>query len=374
MRSMLINDLRIGAWKSYCEQNDIGRDLRILDVTEELRRLRVLAKRNNIEMLIILGDIFKAKDGLDVIVLNNIFLALKSFVDSGIRVVLIVGRHDRADVGNHHALEIFRPFCDVVDVPKVFSFSNGGDILAIPYYDNVSVVKKAIRRFVTDNTRLICANVAIRGQQWLGGDAWNEGLELTAFPQHTKVVLGYARCYCEVDAGRVFYLGSLLQDGYDDGGHEKYFGVYNNVTNKLSFFKTDGPKFETIDIVSLEDTVFSDLRQRIVGNYVRINTVPPGIAEYSRIVQKVREYGARHVELNLTASQDFVPPLDANAQALGINHDEILRRYIGDVRVSTDREVLVDAEPQTVEHVVDVDGGITKRVGRVITRIIEVEQ
>lgn len=352
MKIALVSDLQAHKFRAFNETNEEGVNLRILDVTKELDRIRRISIKNKIETLFVLGDIFEARNELNISVLNNVYYALKGYVDSGMRVVLLVGNHDRTGVGREHALEVFKPFCEVVDQPKTFPMS-GGDVLGIPFYPNAKTTQKAIDKFTTNKTKMIVAHTAVQTLKLPNGQLWGQGISLKNFPKHVKGVFGHFHRYAELIPGRAYFLGSMIQVDQSDASIDKFFAVYDSSKDKISFHPTKGPKFVAIDVPNLELGQLENVKTIIQGNFVTVKSVPIGYQNYGELEKIIRDMGARHVEWALTVAMT-PPPLDLASQAQGITHEQVIKHYVEDTETDLDKEELINVGMDIANQVGDL--------------------
>lgn len=350
MKIVLLSDLQAHKWKNYTETDDKGVNLRILDVFNELDRIRKLSIKNGVEALFVLGDIFEARNELNISVLNNVYYALKGYHDSGIRVVLLVGNHDRTGVGKEHALEVFKPFCEIVDQPKTFPMQ-GGDVLAIPFYPNAKTTQKAIEKFTTKKTKLIVGHTAIQTLKMPNGELWGQGISLKDIPKHVKAVFGHFHRFSELIPGRVYYVGSMIQVDQSDASIDKFFAVYDSGKDIISFHQTKGPRFVALEFPNVESVLFDDYERTIRGNFVTVKSVPVGYNDFAELEKLIRDRGARHVDWALTVAV-CPPPLSLIADAQGITHEEVIRHYVEESEnVGLNKDDLVNMALDIAEQV-----------------------
>lgn len=341
MKFMFISDIQTHAWKNYPETDANGINLRLLDTTNELNRLCKLAVKNGVECVFILGDIFEARNAIDVTVLNQVYNAFKTFKDHDIRVVLLVGNHDRTSVGNEHALEVFKSFCDVVDIPTTFPF-NGGDVVAVPFHPNPRAIARAIKDTVTDETKILLLHCAVKSLVMQNGKFWGDGISLEDIPKHVVCLLGHYHKYAELRTGRVYYLGSMLQVDRSDAGTTKYFAVYDSTVKDrpLRFFPTKGPKFVAIDIERHTQGCYDDLADLIDGNFVTVKSMPAGFYDVNAVRDMVLKAGARHVDIAVQTQFPAMPPeLVETAESSPVH---VVEEYVEQAETPLDKAVLTD--------------------------------
>ena len=357
MKFMFIGDLQSHAWKNYPETDEKGVNLRLLDTSNELNRLCKLAVRNSVECVFVLGDIFEARNTLDITVLNQVYRAFMTFKESNIRVILLVGNHDRTGVGNEHALEVFKPFCEVVDIPTTFPFI-GGDVVAIPFHPNPKVISRAIKETVTEETKILLLHCAVKSLVMPNGRLWGDGISLEDIPKHVICLLGHYHKYAELRTGKVYYLGSMIQVDKSDAGNPKYFVVYDSSVKDrpLRFFQTKGPKFVAIDIDRPTAGYYESLEPLVAGNFVTVKSLPNGFNDTSAVIDSLKKVGARHVDIAVQTQFPSIMPPELSDTESNLAPVEAVEEYVEQSETNLDKDILTDVGVrivQTVSRTVD---------------------
>ena len=364
MRLICIGDIHAAIYKRYPETAPDGTNLRLLDIVNELDRIRGLCVKNKVETVCFLGDIFDTRNTLDVVVLNAVYKALMAMSASGLRLVLLVGNHDRCDTGKEHSLEVFKPFCEVVDTPRVLPLEDG-NIVAIPFHPNLSVVSRAIKQLVTSDTRLLLLHGMIKGTLLPNATVLDHGIPLAAVPEHVLCLAGDIHLHQQLRE-RVFYVGSLLQKDAGDKGQEKFFAFYDTAVDKLRWQRTFGPKFVNTDVLFLpnvenRDGVYSQeefcsvYQERVQGNFVTVGKLPPDCFDAGLVERELLKLGARHVEMALTTQMPIVPPRLLEPETPIAVTTQVISEYVEEAQTDLDKADLVEEGLAIVERVSGLD-------------------
>lgn len=360
MKVVIVGDLQTHQWAKYPETSYDGQNLRLLDTVRELRRICELCTRNKVEMVCILGDIFEARNALQVNVLNAVSKAFYEYVSNGIKLVLLVGNHDRTDVGKEHALEVFKPWCTVVDRPTVLA-DGDGNIVAIPFHPKPEAVVRAIENNVTNNTKLLLLHTGIQSLTLPSGKVWGDGITLQDIPLHVQCLLGHYHRHTELRTGRVWFLGSMLQVDHGDAGTDKFFALYDSDKNKVYFKPTKGPKFVTTSVEGLPDRrkdnseLIEKYYLQVNGNFVKVDGVPPDTTEFGPVKQFLLNCGARHVEFALqTQLPQGAFPVDTQGNTI-VDATNVVKRYVDETETPLDKDHLVETGVEILSVVDTVD-------------------
>jgi DNA repair exonuclease SbcCD nuclease subunit len=368
MKVVLIGDVQSHVWQRYPETDEQGRNLRLMDTVNELGRIRQLCTKNKVDVVCVLGDIFEARNALEINVLNAVYKAFYDYVDHGIRLILLVGNHDRTDVGHEHALEVFKPWCEVVDSPTTLRLPDG-DIVAIPFMPNAKRVTRAIKESVTKTTKLLLLHTAVKSLKMPNGKIWGEGISLEDIPRHVYCVLGHYHRYSELRPNRVWYLGSMIQVDQGDASFDKYFAVYDSTKDKMSFHNTHGPRFVSVDVDVMpiknidNSALIEKYYSQCAGNFVTIRSIPKGVENLSEVEDLIKKCGARHVEFGLRTQLPMSPGkiiLDPLKPAVAM---DVIENYVEESDTPLDKEELItvgaeiiaEVEPEGIIDTVDTE-------------------
>lgn len=362
MRVVCIGDLQAGAGMArYPETSKEGVNLRLLDTITELNRIRQLCVQNKVEAVCILGDIFDTRNVVNVVVLNHLYRSFRQYVDSGLRLILLVGNHDRADVGRENTLEVFKSFCDVVDRPTVLAL-HGGEVVAIPFLPNASATMRAIKTYVMPETRLLLLHTAIKNVRLPNGTVWGEGIPLDAIPTHCITLMGHYHHWQEVRKGNVYYVGSMQHVDRSDEGIDKYFAVYDSTKHAVTFQPAKGPKFVSVNVdfmpeVDLpagrytKEEFAETFTPQAQGNFVTVQTIPPSWEDLGAIERALYDLGARHVELSFRTQLPITPPRLLEQVEQTLETLDVIEEYVAVTETQLDKDTLIEQAVEIVEEV-----------------------
>ena len=370
MKIVCIGDLQMHKYSRFPETDSEGVNLRLLDKVNELGRIRRLCTKNRVEVVCILGDIFEARNSLEVNVLNATYNAFQDYATHGIRLILLVGNHDRTDVGREHALEVFKPFCEVVDSPTTLRFSHW-NIVAVPFHPSARSVRNAIRKCVTQDTRILLLHTAVKTLKMPNGKTWGEGIDLEDIPKHVLCLMGHYHRWHELRTNKVFYLGSLMEENQGDASIAKYYAVYDSERGKVDFHLSSGPKFIGVDVDELPSEKMTPatllaLEQHyaalVRGNFVTVKSIPQDCMDLGAVERYMIQCEARHVEFALKTQFPSSPPKILPESYNDPVHMDVIKTYVEDTETSLDKEQLVMDGVDIVQQVISENTGVNDRV------------
>lgn len=308
MKAFIVGDLQASIWGQQVTPDGVNQ--RLMDLIEQLYRIRDLANERNIRWVFIVGDIFEERGKLDVVVLTLLIRCLYSFRKLDINVVLLVGNHDRIPAGEFHALEALkRSVFGVIDFPTML-MCDKVNVLALPYDPEPRNTAKKLSKLGKD-AELVLMHVAVKGVKLPSGARWDEGIRLKHIPKKPVVLMGHDHHHKKLRK-KVWYVGSLLQLDWGDVGVDKVFAEYNSKTKSVTWHPSGGPKFisygpkKSKKIVEILLKHSKKLHKKFKGNFVRFHFDGPSevAGKLKRIVLLKCE--ARTVSLEQT-------PLATNA-------------------------------------------------------------
>lgn len=334
MKAYIIGDLQAHAWKQF-ETDTSQVNSRLMDLINELKRIRQLAVKNKVTNVFILGDVFEERGKIDVVVLNMLYREFLKFKKQNIKVITLVGNHDKVPLGDFHSLEVFQDVCTVCDEPTVYKF-RGAKVLAIPFQAESKDTVKALKKFGRD-VDMILMHTAVRGAKLDSGKTWDEGIRLKHIPKKPYVFMGHDHSFKQLRK-RVWYVGSLLHVDWGDAGKEKFFVEWNS-KNKPVFHHTEGPVFKQFKVpetTRLKKTLRS--LKNCSGNFVRIYYAG-SFTDFSKIKRIVtRLLKARYVEV---FPETHILTAEELHQTINYDLDPVLKKYVKKLPKSIRKEAFI---------------------------------
>lgn len=337
MKAYILGDLQAHAWSEESITPN-GINARLMDLIRELRRIRKQAIENSVKYVFILGDVFEERGKLDTIVQNSIYREAYKYRKAGIRLILLVGNHDKVPVGDFHSLEVFQDLVTVVAKPAKFDFS-GVRVLAIPFMAEPRKVVKVLDKFGKD-ADIILMHTSVLKVKINEGAKWTEGIPLSAIPKKPFTLIGHDHKRKKIRK-RVWHVGSLLHVDKGDEGRTKYFAEYKD--GKLEWHPTHGPEFRTIP---LSDELFDKVKEKklkrrklqgvIEGHFIDV-TYTGKLERIGEIKSKLLKWGARSVTVSPVIKQTDEPTIQEKAS---VRLDKMLTRYVKQLPISDQESAL----------------------------------
>lgn len=249
---------------------------------ETLQRVFQIAREQE-AVLIFGGDLFHKRAKIDDIVFNKVYEVFAKNQD--IHTVLVRGNHDSRTNATHteHWLESFQylPHVRVAAEPEMvyvcddndkFSTYNEFKIAAIPYSDDVALLKQKITEFSKDAKReteiptILVAHIGVDGSEVGKHSHRLEGaFELgDLYPdvfQHVCLGHYHKRQFL---ADNVFYAGNTIQASFSDEGQDKgVFVIDTDTEQPAQFIPIPNKQFVTLTEINENTQDYVD------NNYVR---------------------------------------------------------------------------------------------------------
>ena len=274
MKAIVTADIHFHNWSDYHTINTDGINSRLEDIIKIFKQIETFNKKNKVDYLFILGDIFHSRSKLDMDVVSLAAETLYEFSrKSNIEIVMLLGNHDiAASNENIHILKIFKPFCRIIDEAHRYEIGNCA-VYALPYCISSIEIKKHIRHFSEmigqeskEWYRLFISHNGLDGAS-IGPNEYK--IESPTSVDDTKnnlfdlCLYGHYHKHQQI-AENVYYVGSPLQHSFGERNDEKGFIYLDTESGYHEFVKTIYPKF-------VQCSPEKAAKEKEKGNYVKID-------------------------------------------------------------------------------------------------------
>lgn len=335
MKIMNLADLHFAEYKDYSEDilvewddselkykldhNGKKTNSRLINLANAMIEAREYCVENDIDTVIIAGDISHNRSAVPTVVQNVEYKVLESFKLKGITLIIIKGNHDCVDNSDYseHSLVTFQNIAKIIDKPTTI-LRNGTQILCIPFSPNKSIITSAINTFnplVSTDANIIVAHLGVTGGV-TGKNSYVLADQYTAEELRYEdddidlVVLGHYHKPQIVPGTdkKMFYAGSPLQNNFNDEGENHGFWIFDTKSKQLDFHPLHGPKFITIKNDNYKDFSKEDLENnfiRIVSTIDEISQIKESIELNENVrIETQKEYETEH-RSDISSSMSF---------------------------------------------------------------------
>jgi DNA repair exonuclease SbcCD nuclease subunit len=212
-------------------------------VPEELDDCRALGQMvfdvahvANVDAVVFLGDQTHTHAITHVAVLAFWRETFRMFKDAGIRVIALVGNHDRPGTAGSelHTMMVFEDLCEVVAAPRVID-----GLLFVPYMDTGEEFLAACR---ANPTRFVAGHNTFDGSKYENGMYAKDGIDVADIPQE-QVLSGHI--HTPQRFGKVWYIGAPRWRTLSDANIERAIWVVEHGEDGLV---VDSKPFSTGDV------------------------------------------------------------------------------------------------------------------------------
>lgn len=248
-----------------------GIPVRTLFVLKAAESLVDFVRKNEVDVVLLSGDILNRGNPSPTIQ-NALAGVLKSLVDSGAKVVYLIGNHEIPGWGDH-PVKIYDtlgvPGIIVADKFGIFSLEVKGlplDIAAIPYSaiikrDFSSLLEEACSSVEPKHPSILMAHIFVLGARLSGSDLNLLPDEPHAFPDvfrdtpFSYIALGHLHRHQKLISNPpTVYAGSLSRVSFSEANETKGF-VFVRLTEENSFWRArwnfvelESPSFITVNV------------------------------------------------------------------------------------------------------------------------------
>ena len=214
-------------------------------------QLIVLCKERKIGVIAHLGDVFTARKGQTVAVLNAWKAILDLLESESIRIIVIAGNHDKVDYTStasyidpfekHPAMDVISPHGQMLKDDLLVHF--------LPYYDEKLSYRDRIAQIEVhpDKKNLLFTHIAIDGVKANSGIKVTGELEQSLFDTFDTVFVGHyhdRQVFGKND--QIVYIGSAYQANFGED-QEKGCTVIN-MDGSYEFVNFEFPTYQTISM------------------------------------------------------------------------------------------------------------------------------
>jgi len=287
-----------------------------------------IAKQEQVDSVICLGDYFHDRDQIDVSTLDVARKILNIFSD--FRVYLITGNHDlyfkeKNDVTSLHIFEGY-PYVNVIN--NVTPFKCGDkQINMVPWSDapnpehyqtDVVLVHGEFKTFKMQNNKFA-----------------ENGLDIEQFKNEQKLILAGHFHISDIRNGgklKAGYLGNPFQHNFGDINNNKFIYVIDFEQMKLKSFENEfSPRHEIIRYSKKETPKRTNSIVRIIYD---ISDTPEKYTSYASEIQE------NFKPFALLTQTDFELKSDSDAEETNISFDQMLESFINEMDVQNKKETL----------------------------------
>lgn len=261
MKSITTSDQHWHNFKEFDRLTNEGKSYRLSLYEKSHEFIRQYCLDNNIKIWFDAGDIFHSRESISLPVLDALGRQLQLTKDAGIKLVFVMGNHDTHNKsGNITSLNILSEYGQIVTKKEIISFEKCS-ILCIPWNETTSFVNEVNSLSDFGNVNLILSHRMLKGAKSnniiLDGESL-EGLDDSRFD---CALIGHVHEYQKIQ-DKVYYIGSLISNNFNDKNQDKGFLVYDFELKKFErITNPHSPKYVPIKISTQKE--FDDIKQEM---------------------------------------------------------------------------------------------------------------
>lgn len=344
MKILFFSDLHAHAHEQFSRRLETGRNSRLQDCLDIIQQVKdLLVSRRDIQAVIFCGDLFHARNKLDVDVFTSVYAQIKGLrnvCDSlGIyEPILLTGNHDQyTRIGEVHSLQPFREIARVIDEPTALSLVHrdtaiGDEVVKIKLYPHTSDVATLKQRIAAqENFHIMVIHQAVKEGRLGPGD-----ITLAEVPLSTADLRLDELKYCFAGdyhkrqwIGNFHYIGSPLQLTFGERDETKAFTILDTQTWTCEEVHTQAPRFFIFN--TLADYEQAKISRDYSKDFVRIE------AKSSAEVDKIK---SEHPEVQVILSKNETELARVSKDALTEDR-MLLEAYVGGDKLYEDPTALV---------------------------------
>lgn len=258
---------------------------RLFNILNGICDMRDYCLKNNIQDVLLSGDVFHKRANIEVVVFNSTYKILSTFKDVGIEVHIIAGNHDQVDSSQipTSAIHSFKEIAHVIEKPTCFSIQDkSGDdcveVVAVPYSKDKQFILQSISDLrngcCNPDSAILLTHLGVTGgkvgsgmyvmsdEYSLGDLQYNHWKYIVLGHYHQPQFLEY----------NTFYCGTPVQNSFNDelpweNGYNGFFVIDTAKRYDAEFVPIVAPRFITVS--SAKELKQYDA-EYLENNYIRV--------------------------------------------------------------------------------------------------------
>ena len=292
-------------------------------------------KKNNIELLVINGDIFDKSGSIKNAFFIPLSKKLYEMKQSGVNFVFLVGNHDMINVDNDSIIETFQPYGKVVKTNEVVQYGDTA-ITYLSYTKNEDDIPKKGDIMIT--------HLSIADFEF---DNAFHATEKHAFPKalfenYNKVFTGHFHKHQAKE--NIVYVGSPCQMNRGEIGQKKGFVVYDTEREAWKFEEyADAPQYFEINNSNIMNLENIDLQNKVV-----VVAVDKKIKDFAKLRYVLYDKGAIEIIPIFEAASEVDVTVEEKIEMKN-NIEDIMKDVISKLSVGLENEKLLKTFTEIVE-------------------------
>jgi DNA repair exonuclease SbcCD nuclease subunit len=278
-------------------------------------------KKENVDVLNILGDFYDNRNNVNVLTQNMGYLCMSLLEENlpQLQVRIILGNHDiyYRNTRQYHSLKKFERFPNIEVISEITEKTeHGKDFLYVPWlinHDELYTYNKTKKSY-----DVVFGHFEINGFKMNGGYVEEKGIDRELFKKQGTVFSGHFHKRSE--EGNIIYCGNPFHMDWNDAGDDKGIYIYDLTTGRKRFIINDkSPKYMKVYL--------SQLRQKTVelnslsGNFIKVfldtEYTDVLIEKLSEVIRtknplafNIEGFGANDVNTDVDVSGNLDNPLE----------------------------------------------------------------
>jgi len=278
MKTLIVTDLHIGEFTHGFIDPETGHNSRLIDVYRRFNKIRKYCIKNNIDTIVIPGDIYDLKTPKNLI-RKTFAQIVKKTIQKKLKLIIMIGNHDISS-STGHALAEMEELSGIIDgltiisTPKVMRLGDV-DFMFLPWnpfntrednHNELLELSKQIKR----KSVLIGHFATNKNTYGITDDEEILDFDYVKSLNFNAVFLGHLHKHCQLDKN-MWHIGSFTRTSFNEEDEVKQVVEFDNDNCTYEFIEFDDRKFKTFTYqdnfeqfeYEIENTDLSELVTRI---------------------------------------------------------------------------------------------------------------
>ena len=243
-----------------------------------------LAKKESVEYLICLGDVFDSRKAQELTVLTAFREILNNIQSYNLKMLTISGNHDKSDYTSYNSYLDSFAFHPAMVYFRGYNQYSIGDVKLhfMPFFDE-SVWKERLNYTLSDKKNILLTHIAVTGSKNNDGTLQETPVKVSDFKDFDLVLSGHFHDR-QIIGKNFIHAQSIQQNNYGEDNKKGFSILYNDCT--ISFVKSKfkeykrytfdidkSTKKELDELIKEHSNSDNNIRVEVVGSQSKLNSL-----------------------------------------------------------------------------------------------------
>jgi len=304
-------------------------------------------KKQDDDVLFILGDIFDNRQNLSILVLNDM-IAIFEEMAKILPIYIILGNHDiyNRSTNDINSLKVLNYISNIkiIKEPEIITLDNGKTLFMLPWRANHEVERDTI---LNNNSDYLFCHLDICGFKFNGHTSVLDGNDVNVFSKYIRVFGGHI--HWRQNKNNINLIGSIIPLTRGDSGNSKGVYLFDPNSNDLKFIEnTYSPRFLKFKLSLLLEKTLEEFQGLTKNNFVDIivTTEQSTSIPLNQLIELSKEHRQLNIILDNTDTDIDVTNITNESELINFDIIDFSNRYVDNLDFSDKMKNLLKQKVQ----------------------------